>query len=153
MRQLINKRFHGLTSLYLLVATIVTGTIAVGMDSIVYAVLYAAATIICLGYTVASFCSKCPCRSTNCGPVLFGPLTRFFPQRSSGPYTKQDIYLRNIALFLIFMIPQFWLIHHPVMLITFWILAIVRFIHLMKYVCVSCENSFCKAEMKLIKYL
>src|SRR3990172_6109122 len=101
------KRVHGLASLCIFAAAIVTGIIAVGMDSIVYAVLYAVVTIICLAVTVAAFCSKCPCRLTNCGPVLFGPLTRLFPQRPAGPYTMGDIYLRNIALFIIIFIPQF----------------------------------------------
>lgn len=152
MRQSINKRVHRLASICILAATIVTGIIAIGMDSIFYAVLYSVITILCLGFAVALFCSKCPCRLTDCGPMLFGQITRIFPQRSSEPYSKQDIFLRNTALFIIICIPQFWLIQHPVMFIVFWILAIVRWIHLIKWVCVSCGNRFCQAEMKLGKY-
>lgn len=145
------KRVNGLTSLCILAAIIVTGTIAIGKDSIFYAILYAFVTILCLAVTVALYCSRCPSRLTDCGQVIFGPLTRLFPDRPSRPYTKQDIYLRNTALLLIFLLPQLWLIHHPVMFVAFWILAIVRWVHLIKYVCVSCENRFCKAEMKLVE--
>jgi hypothetical protein len=127
-----------------------TGIIAVGMGSLWYALLYSLLTIVCLGVIVAVFCLKCPCRLTECGPMLFGPLTRIIPQQPARPYRKQDIYQRNTALFIIMAIPQLWLIRPPALFVVFWILAIVRGIHLVKGVCGSCQNRFCRDAMKLV---
>jgi hypothetical protein len=138
-----DRQQHGILSLALLLIAIGIGFVAILGYSVVSAVLYLVISILSLLLILYSFCCKCPCRLTSCGHVFPGKLTRFLPQRGEEPYTPADIAGVAVALLIILLDPQYWLIRSLPLFTAFWILILPALIEIRLKVCHGCRNDSC----------
>lgn len=138
-----NRQVHGILTLLILAAAVVTATYAIFQSSVVWAILYIIGILLSCLVVVYSFCTKCPCRNTDCGHVIPGKLTRFFPRREEGPYTFGD--RTGVVVPIVFMIvfPQYWLLSHPGYLYLFVALCLIAAADIQFFVCKGCTNTFC----------
>ena len=138
-----NRQMHGILTLLILAAAVVTATIAIVQSSVMWALLYVIGILLSSHVVVYSFCTKCPCRNTGCGHVIPGKLTRFFPRREEGPYTFWD--RTGVVVPIVFMIvfPQYWLLSQPVYLYLFVALCLIAAADIQFFVCKECNNTFC----------
>lgn len=138
-----NRQTHGILSLLIMFAAVVTAAFVILQSSVVWAVLYIVGILLSCLVIVYSFCTKCPCRNTDCGHVIPGKITRFFPPRAEGPYTFAD--MAGVVVPLVFMIvfPQYWLLSQPVYFILFAALCLIAAADIQFFVCKGCNNRFC----------
>jgi hypothetical protein len=138
-----NRHIHGILSLLILAAAVVTATVAILQTSVIWAVLYIVGMVLSCLVIIYSFCTKCPCRNTDCGHVIPGKLTRFFPPREEGPYTVGD--RTGVVVPIVFMIvfPQYWLLSHPAYFYLFVALCLIAAADIQFFVCKGCTNHFC----------
>lgn len=138
------RYFHGVISLLLVIAALIIGAVGVFKGSLVAGIIYLLIVLLSFPAIIYSFCSKCPCRFDSCGHVIPGRLTRLFPSRDQGEYTKIDIMGTAIPFVLCVIIPQWWLITENLKLLAaFWILFIIGIIQIISCVCPECENRNC----------
>jgi hypothetical protein len=138
-----NRQIHGILSLLILAAAVITATVAILQTSVIWAVLYIIGIFLSCLVLIYSFCTKCPCRKTGCGHVIPGKLTRFFPPREEGPYTFWD--RTGVVVPIVFMIvfPQYWLLSHPTFFYLFVGLCLIAAADIQFFVCKGCNNRFC----------
>jgi hypothetical protein len=137
------RQIHGIFSLLILAAAVIMATLAIVQSSVMWAVLYVVGILLSCLVVVYSFCTKCPCRNTDCGHVIPGKLTQGFPPRPEEPYTFRD--KTGIVVPIVFMIvfPQYWLLSLPVYSILFAVLCLVAAADIQFFVCRECTNRFC----------
>ena len=138
-----NRQIHGILSLLILAAAVITATVAILQSSVMWTVLYIIGIILSCLVLIYSFCTKCPCRNTDCGHVIPGKLTRFFPSREEGPYTFRD--KTGVVVPIVFMIvfPQYLAALQPVYFFLFAGLCLVAAADIQFFVCRGCNNCFC----------
>ena len=138
-----NRHIHGILSLLILAAAVVTATVAILQTSFIWAVLYIVGMFLSCLVIIYSFCTKCPCRKTDCGHVIPGKLTRFFPPRPEEPYSFSD--RTGVVVPIVFMIvfPQYWLLSHPPYFYLFVALCLIAAADIQFFVCKGCTNRFC----------
>jgi membrane-bound metal-dependent hydrolase YbcI (DUF457 family) len=139
-----NRQIHGILSLLIMFAAVLTATLAIiRSSSVIWAALYVVGILLSSLIIVYSFCTKCPCRNTGCGHVIPGILTRLFPPRPEGLYTFMD--LAGVAIPLVFLIvfPQYWLLSNPPLFILFAVLCLIAAADIQFFVCKGCTNRFC----------
>ncbi len=145
------NRFHGVTSLFLICASI--GIVFFGIYRFSSGFAWAYALVVGAGMVLLlfSYCAKCPCRDGKCSHVLPGLATRLLPKRKTASYTTIDYTGLIIPLTVIFLYPQYWLIKTPSLLAAFWIIAAVAIIEISTCICTKCENTncpLCRSEAK-----
>ena len=101
-----NRQIHGILSLVLIAAAVITALAAIFPSSLFWALIYITGILASSLIIVYSFCAKCPCRHTSCGHVLPGALTWFFPRREEGPYTLADTVGVVVPLVFMVVFPQ-----------------------------------------------
>jgi hypothetical protein len=137
------RQIHGIFSLLILAAAVLTATYAIVLSSLMWAVLYIVGILLSALVVVYSFCTKCPCRNTDCGHVIPGKLTQVFPAREEGPYTFRD--KTGIVVPIVFMIvyPQYWLLSQPAYSVLFAVLLLIAAADIQFFVCRGCNNKYC----------
>lgn len=137
------RQIHGIFSLLLLAAAVIVATYAIVQSSVMWAVLYIVGILLSALVVVYSFCTKCPCRNTDCGHVIPGKLIRVFPPREGGPYTFRD--KTGIVVPIVFMIvfPQYWLLTQPVFSVLFAVLCLIAAADIQFFACKGCNNEYC----------
>jgi len=96
---------------------------------------------------ISSFCTKCPCKDTNCGHVLPGLLTKILPDRTPEKYTISELGLVITAFISILAFPQYFLWPDKPAFIIFWMLIILGLIDIRLFVCRACDNKNCPAKI------
>ena len=137
------KKFNGITSLLFFGMSVLIGLYILRTNSVNLAILYIVimlATAIMIPYV---YCTKCPCRKTNCAHVLPGLITRFMPDRDSESYTVIDWAIVMILLGLLILLPQFWLYENILLFSIFWILSITAVLQIQFFICKTCDNKKC----------
>jgi hypothetical protein len=138
-----NRQIHGILSLLIIFAAILTATFAIVQSSVLLAAIYLTGTFLSSLVMVYSFCTKCPCRQTSCGHIIPGKFTQFFPRRSEEPYTLSDKLGVVVPLVFIIVFPQYWLLSHLTYFILFAVLFLVAAADIQLFVCKGCSNHFC----------
>ena len=138
-----NRQIHGILSLLIMSAAVLTASLAIFQSSVIWTLIYLVGILLSCLVIIYSFCTKCPCRKTDCGHIIPGKLIRFFPPRPEGPYTFRD--RTGVVVPLVFMIvfPQFWLLMHPVYFSLFAALWLIAAADIRFFVCKGCTNCFC----------
>jgi hypothetical protein len=138
-----NRQIHGILSLLIIFAAVLTATLAIVQSSVLWTILYIVGIFLSCLVLIYSFCTKCPCRKTDCGHVIPGKLTRFFPSRPEGPYTLMD--KTGVVVPIVFMVvfPQYWLLAHPGYFYLFAALSLIAAADIQFFVCKGCNNRFC----------
>jgi hypothetical protein len=134
---------HGILSLVIIAAAAVTATAAILASSVVFAALYVFGIFLSGLVLISSFCMKCPCRDTDCGHVIPGWLTRFFPPREQGPYTFVDKTGVVVPIVFLIVFPQYWLLSQPLYMYVFVALCLVAAADIQFFVCRGCTNCSC----------
>lgn len=142
------ERFHGLFSIGMLSLALIIGLTAMFVESLWLGILYGVVMIAGLLGALNAYCAKCPARTTGCGHVVIGPLTEIFPARKQGPYTKGEYGIVAVSLLALILLPQYWLIRHVGLFITFWVLTAAALVEINCFVCTRCENTMCIACRK-----
>ena len=138
-----NRQIHGIFSLLILFAAVLTATLAIVQSSVIWAVLYLVGILLSCLVVLYSFCVKCPCRNTDCRHVIPGRLTRFFPRREEGPYTFWDKTGLVVPIVFMTVFPQYWLLKHPVHFYLFVVFLLIAAEDIQFFVCKGCTNCFC----------
>jgi len=144
----VTRKQHGVLSLAIMLLAIVIAIIFISRQSLSLAAIYLVASIISMAVIIYSFCSKCPCRKHECGHVLLGWLTRFFPDRKEEKYTVLDLSGVLIPLLFIIVFPQFWIKSSIPVLVAFWGLLILTGLEISTRVCRGCGNKYCPLNSK-----
>jgi hypothetical protein len=138
-----NRQTHGLLSLLIVFAAVLVATFAIVQSSVLWAVLYLVGILLSCLVIVYSFCTKCPCRNTDCGHVIPGKFTRLFPARVEEPYTLKDKIGVVVPLVFMIVFPQYWLLSHPAYFILFAALWLIAATGTQFFTCKGCANRFC----------
>lgn len=138
-----NRHIHGILSLLFLAAAAITATLAILASSVVFAALYVVGLLLSCLVLVYSVCMKCPCRNTDCGHIIPGKLTHYFPQREQGPYTFKDKTGIVVPLVFFIVFPQYWLLTQPTYMYVFVAFCLIAAADLQFFVCRGCTNCFC----------
>lgn len=139
------NKTHGVVSIIFFVISQFLALTALFVKSNLLGLGYSVVFMIAVLGIVYSYCAKCPARLTNCGHVIIGPVTRIFPERPQGPYSKRDYAITVSALAVLILLPQLWLWDQPKFLLSFWGLLIIAGIQINLYVCTKCDNHQCIA--------
>ena len=138
-------RFHGITSLALVLAAIVLAAAGMFRTSWALGFVYVA---ICAAASIAilyAYCAKCTCRR-HCGHVFPGKIVMIFKSRPSGPYTAVELMATGLALLLLIGFPQAWLWKYTALLIAFWVMITLAVVQILTFVCRACDNRYCPAR-------
>lgn len=138
-----NRQIHGILSLLILSAAVLTATLVIVQSSVIWTVLYLVGIFLSCLVLIYSFCTKCPCRNTDCGHVIPGRLTRFFPRRAEGPYTFWDKTGGEVPIVFMIVFPQYWLLAQPVYFYLFAVLCLIAAADIQFFFCKGCTNRFC----------
>lgn len=140
---MVTRQYHGVSSLLLLLVAVSVGVIMIFRVSPVWSLVYLVIGIISGLIIVFSFCSKCPCKSTSCGHVFPGKLTKYLPERDVTPYETTDLLGVAIPVLVLVLFPQLWLIDDLRILGAFWCLILVAVLDISLFVCKDCKNRCC----------
>lgn len=88
------------------------------------------------------YCAKCTARKV-CSHVLPGYLTRFFPRRTIGPYSRTDVFAMAAAFIVTTIFPLYWLAGNLPLLLVYCAILVVAVVDLRARVCGDCKNVFC----------
>lgn len=138
-----DRQIHGILSLFLIAAAILTAAFTILPYSPVWAGVYLAVTVLSFPVMVVSFCAKCPCRNAGCGHVVFGMRTRYLPPRGTNSYSVGDIAGVTGPLAFIVAFPLYWLIRQPVFFIPYIVLLVAAAVEIRLAVCKGCANGYC----------
>ena len=139
---------HGIMSLGLLCAAVITADAVLMRMSTLYGWLYLAVCAAAAGVVLATFCTKCPCRE-NCGHVLPGKIVKRLGDRQPGPYSLAELSATTLSILILLGLPQVWLWRYPSALAVFWALVIGAVIQIRLIVCRACGNAHCPANIFL----
>jgi hypothetical protein len=134
---------HGVVSTILFIVLVAIDVTVIMADSLIPGLIYLALVAASAALLIYAYCAKCPCRIGGCGHVLPGKLTQWLPQRKEGPYTPLDYAGTGLALALIILTPQPWLVRMPLVLALTWGLLAWCGMEIALFVCVGCGNRFC----------
>jgi hypothetical protein len=140
------KRFHGITSLILVLLACGLGLVAILLRSWVWGLIYlgvmAGAPIV----VVRTYCAKCACKE-HCAHVWPGKIARSFAKDPS-PYTTVQILGVVVALAALLGLPQFWLWQRATLLVPFWVFTGIALTQIRLAICPACNNTFCPLRVK-----
>ncbi len=134
---------YGIVSLFLILMAVATSLGAVFPLSPVMAGMYLVVVLLGTLLILVSYCSKCPCRDSDCSHVLPGKLASLLPKRKEGPYSFADVLFTAMGIAAILLMPQLWLIHNIPSLVLFWGFIAVAVFMIVFLVCPDCSNRFC----------
>ena len=138
-----NRHHHGILALIIIVAAALTALYAIVQSSVFWAAVYVVGALLSSLVVMFSFCTKCPCRETDCGHVIPGKLMRFFPQRDEGPYTLADKLGVVVPVVFLIVFPQYWLLSNLSLFVLFVALCLIAAADIQLVVCKGCANSHC----------
>ena len=138
-----NRRIHGILSLLIFLAAVLTATLAIFQSSVFWTLVYLVGILLSCLVIIYSFCTKCPCRKTDCGHIIPGKLTRFFHSRPEGAYTFMDKSGVVVPIVFVIVFPQYWLLSHPLYSVLFAVLCLIAAADIQFFVCKGCTNCFC----------
>jgi uncharacterized membrane protein YuzA (DUF378 family) len=134
---------HGCISVLFVIAAMMIGFIAILKFSLLFAVCFATLTIIAYCVIAAVYCSKCNCRDT-CNHLFVGMLSKAISRPNNKPYTKSDMfYGAALPIGITVILPQFWLLKSPSLLLSFWGLLLIGATEIILFVCKGCRNRKC----------
>lgn len=137
------RRLHGRIALGLLfVAAALAAYVLYGSSpahATGYVLLSAASAMLMIG----AFCTKCPEQGAGCAHGVPGMLAERFLPRRTGPYTAGDYAAVALAVLVIVLLPQAWLVARPGLFVVFWVLVGVAAIEIRTCVCLRCGNAGC----------
>lgn len=134
-------RVHGVLSIVLVgVAVAVAAVVLFGISPGLGVGYLALGAVGMLGIVYA-FCAKCPCKA-RCGHVLPGLVARLFP-RQPGAYTRWEVAVTAVSIFLIVGLPLFWLWQNVAALMIFIVLNAFAVWDIRRFVCRRCDNGYC----------
>lgn len=140
------SRLHGMVSIGLLGAAISLAVVSGFVTSWIWGVVYLVVSGVGLMGVVYAFCAKCPCQE-NCGHVFPGKLAALM-ERQPGPYTRVEMAVVAVALLALVGLPQAWLWRYPMLLMAFWVLAVISMMEIRAFVCRACDNVHCPVSVK-----
>ena len=138
-----NRQFHGVLSLLLVLGALIAGLVSVFHESVGMGVVYLVIILVSLPTIVYAYCSKCTCRMDSCGHVLPGLLKRLLPQRKQVSYTHLDFAGLLVPFLVMIAFPQWWLWKGMVLFAVFWVLFLLGLVEIRRYVCPDCTNKRC----------
>lgn len=134
---------HGILSLMLITIAVMAALVYLFFTSTTVGSIYLILVLTASLSILYAYCAKCTTRDRHCGHIFPGKLTRWLPQRQSGPYSFVDLLVTAGSLTLIFLFPQYWLLHNQALLFVFWGLTIVALAEILLRVCRDCRNQNC----------
>jgi hypothetical protein len=138
-----DRQTHGILSLGIMAAAVITATFVIVQSSVSFAVLYLVGILLSCLILVYSFCAKCSCRNNECGHVVCGKLVRLFPARMEGPYTISDKIGVVVPLVFLVVFPQYWLLSNIPYFILFAAFCLIAAGEIQFFVCKGCTNCHC----------
>jgi hypothetical protein len=137
------NKFHGYTSIILFFAAIATGIYAIAFYSITMAILNAIFLILMILSVSFYFCSKCPVRE-RCGHWIFGKVSQLVSKFKNEKYNTFDmVFGTMLPIVIVILLPQYWLIKTPLLLVVYWGLMAIAGIQVSFFVCTRCDNHKC----------
>ncbi len=133
---------YGVIFLVLALAAWLLGAGVTMRASRAWGIANVAAILVGFVTVVWSYCAKCPVRK-DCSHVLPGFLTRFFPRRTTGPYSRADVAAMAVAFILMTVFPLYWLVRNLPLLVLYVALLAAAVVELRAKVCGDCRNVFC----------
>jgi hypothetical protein len=136
-------RFHGIFSICLFLIALIIGGVSIFQVNPVLSLVYFILIPVSFFIVIYSYCTKCPhVGDDSCRHVIFGKVAKLFKQKT-GKYTIFELIGTLLPIFCIVAFPQFFLIRTPILMIIFWLLAIIAAIEIMLFVCKGCYNKNC----------
>jgi hypothetical protein len=137
------NKFHGYISIVFFFISIIIGIISIVPYSL-HAALLNALTVFIMIFSVSFYyCSKCPTREL-CNHWLFGKVSKLVSKYKPENYNTFDLLFGTILpLAIVVLMPQFWLLKSPVLLLLYWSFMALAVVDVVFFVCTKCENQKC----------
>lgn len=136
-------KFHGISSLLLIVAACALGCFQIFNTSNTAGAVYIGVFLLAYSLIFVLFCSKCPADIKTCPHVISGALKRVFPVKRNGDYTKFDYGITALSVLAMVLFPQYWLKNNIALFIAFWIMIVIAVFQIRTSVCTGCCNKEC----------
>lgn len=137
------RTFHGVFSLVLILAAVVTALIYILRVSTAWGLVYVGVIVLAHPMVLYAYCAKCACREVDCSHVFPGKLAGLLPPRAPGPYTGVDYLGTALSLIALLGFPQFWIWRSKAVFIAYWILILLGSVEIVFLVCRDCRNENC----------
>ena len=138
-----SKINHGIISITLYCAAFAVGCISAFMSSFGFGLISIFLVIIAFIVVAAVYCSKCQCRE-KCNHFFIGKLSIILSKRNNKPYNTFDYIVGLSPMLMLVVFQQFFLLHQPFLLISYWILLLAGAAEALVFVCSGCRNYKCK---------
>lgn len=145
LKRMKKYNIHGIISYALISVATFSALIYLFSISLIHGLIYLILFLTGSGLIMGRYCTKCPCRETNCGHVLPGKLTKYFPKRPKTEYNSADHFTLILAILMLFAYPQYFLFQNIYAFVVFWCMSIIALLEINFLVCTKCENTKCKA--------
>lgn len=133
---------HGVMFLALAVGAWLLGAVVVMSRSALWGWINLALIVAAFAIVVYFYCAKCTARKV-CSHIFPGYLTRFFPRRGIGPYSRTDVFAMAAAFIVTTLFPLYWLAGNIPLLLVYCGILVVAVVELRAKVCGDCKNVFC----------
>ena len=137
------RSFHGVFSLVLILAAVVTALIYIFGVSMAWGLVYVGAIVLANPMALYAYCAKCACREFDCSHIFPGKLAGLLPPRAQGPYTGVDYLGTALSLIVLLGVPQFWIWRNKAVFIAYWIPILLGLVEIRFWVCRDCRNENC----------
>jgi hypothetical protein len=143
----VNYKAHGVMFLVLAVGAWLLGAAVVMQISALWGCVDLALIVAAFAVVVYFYCAKCTARKV-CSHVLPGYLTRIFPRREIGPYSRTDVFAMAAAFIVTTLFPLYWLAGSLPPLLVYCGILVIAVVDLRAKVCGDCKNIFCVLKKK-----
>lgn len=135
---------HGIISMLLVFDATVVAFISIARQSVAMAGIYLSLFIAFLVLVSLVYCTKCTCRK-HCNHLIMGWVSQKLGKKKYGAYTTKELVFGVVLPFLpVLLIPQFYLYHHLLYLVLYWVLFAIAAVEINLYVCRGCRNTKCR---------
>lgn len=136
-------KFHGVTSLLLIITAFILGFYQIMLASTLFGLIYLGIFALTYCSLFLTYCSKCPADIKTCPHVFQGALKVIFPVKKEGSYTTTDYGIVALGFLAIALFPQYWLKENLFLLISFWLILSFGLLQIKTQVCTGCCNKKC----------
>lgn len=137
-----SKKTYGIIGLAMFILAFFIGLYGILQYSVIAAGIYLIGSIAVFLIFVYAFCAKCHVRN-DCNHVLMGLVTHLMPARTTGVYSRCDLFGTVLFFGFLALFPQYWLIRNPILMLIFWILFLGNLVITHYSCCRECGNTYC----------
>lgn len=138
-----NRKITGVLSLLTFILAVFYSVIIIWNETLIGGIFYLLGSFISMNLILFFYCCKCKCKDENCGHILPGKITKFFPERKIEPYNFLDYIMSLISILFMVAVPLLFFGSELNRYLIFYGLLLFTVLLINRFVCVGCDNESC----------